>query len=101
MCCLPFAVANIRAEVATTLFATDATPSRGGAVSSEVDNLLAEKLYTLAEQRGCLIRLDGKAILDDKGEERLMPSTPLVDDLVLSLPWVEVASPRAVRETVE
>ena len=56
---LAFAAANTRAPMATFAYATDATPTSGGAVKSPLPGEIAEKLYAVSEQMGSISRLDG------------------------------------------
>jgi len=48
---LPFAVANIRAPISTTISVTDATPLHGGPVRSNISRHLAHPLYNMCEHR--------------------------------------------------
>jgi hypothetical protein len=57
---LLLAVANIKTEPSTTVLATDATPTCGGATEAKVDPVLAKALYRVAEARGVSARLDGR-----------------------------------------
>ena len=62
---LAFAAANIRAPMATFAYATDATPTSGGAVKTPLPGEIVEKLYAVSEpeQRGSISCLDGGAVL--------------------------------------
>ena len=64
------AQAHIRWPVSTQITATDATPSRGGAVSSTVSRELAHALYMTAELRGSTTTL----------RRDILPSLDSIDD---------------------
>ena len=66
--------------------ATDATPSRGGAVVTNVSHTLARRLYRVTEQKGCEVRLDWHDKLFEP-DLPLLPALPEVDELVRCLFW--------------
>ena len=58
---LPFARWNMRRPLSTTLIASDATPSSGGAVAAEVPESIIKALWKHTEVRGEACRLDRPA----------------------------------------
>ena len=86
MLLLPLAESDLRAPLSTTLWATDATPTGGGAVSCEVPKGVIEKLYEISEQRGAHVRLDGVRPGEDD-HQKLAGRSSEVGLLALSLPW--------------
>lgn len=55
---LPLAAWNMRKQFSSSLLATDATPSSGGAARTPASSLLAEELWHQSEVRGEVVRLD-------------------------------------------
>ena len=55
--CIP--TADLRAVPSPAVFATDATPSRGGVTTANAPFILARTLNRVAENRGSAVRLDG------------------------------------------
>ena len=55
---LPVAFWSMRKRLSTSLLATDATPSSGGAVRAVVPDALAEELWRRSEVRGAPVRLE-------------------------------------------
>jgi len=53
------AKANLRAQVSTRIYCSDATPAAAGVVEATVSRDLAEGLFDVAEHRGRYSRLDG------------------------------------------
>ena len=86
MLLLPLAESDLRAPLSTNLWATDATPTAGGAVSCEVPKHVIEKLYEISEQRGAHVRLDGGRP-GDEDHLKLSGRSSEVGLLALSLPW--------------
>ena len=80
---LPIAHAWIRAPVASRIAATDATPSSGGSCEVEVNSELASEIYRFTENKGCYIRLDGRADQRDT----LRPAAAPIERLCQSMPW--------------
>ena len=62
--------ANLRAEPLPEAYATDATPTRGGAIIANLPPILARALYRVAESRGASVRLDGG--LQHEAEAKLL-----------------------------
>ncbi|CAE7246419.1 unnamed protein product [Symbiodinium sp. CCMP2592] len=94
---LPFAVSSMRRRVSSTLLATDATPTSGGAVVTEAPEALAEELWRQSEVKGEAVRIDREL------ESVLSDSVPKVPSVFAStvgecLPWRVVAS-YSFRET--
>ncbi|CAE7224096.1 unnamed protein product [Symbiodinium sp. CCMP2592] len=88
---LPFAVSSMRRRVSSTLLATDATPTSGGAVVTEAPEALAEELWRQSEIKGEAVRIDRGL------ESELSDSVPKVPSVFAStvgecLPWHVVAS---------
>ncbi|CAE7273945.1 rluB [Symbiodinium sp. CCMP2592] len=88
---LPFAVSSMRRRVSSTLLATDATPTSGGAVVTEAPEALAEELWRQSEIKGEAVRIDRGL------ESELSDSAPKVPSVFAStvgecLPWHVVAS---------
>ena len=67
---LCISAADLRAEPSTEIYATDATPTRGGATVASVPPILARDLYRVAECRGTSMRLDGG--LQHEAEAKLL-----------------------------
>ena len=67
-----------------TIYATDATPSSGGAVEVKVNQKIAMALHRSAEVRGCHVRLDDLPGVD---MHKLVRPSADIDSLALSLPW--------------
>ena len=88
---LPFAVCSLRRRVSTTLLATDATPSSGGAVVTEVPGALAEELWRQSEMKGEAVRLDRGRDEALDVEEPKVPSV-FASTLGECLPWQVTAS---------
>ena len=97
---LPLAVADLRAPVGSTLLATDATPTAGGATKTELPENIAHMLYRRTEIRGAHLRLHHSD--PDWGQDsqvaRLSPRCSQIDALITSLDWV-VQSSYSFRET--
>ena len=55
---LPWATWHMRKRLSTSLLATDATPTSGGAVRADVSGELAQELWVRSEIRGEAVRLD-------------------------------------------
>lgn len=90
---LPFASANIRAEVSTTITATDATPSSGGTCHASIPISLARELYRSSEYKGAHVRLDdgsdpkhGNPVKFEKAEA-FISSSAGTDAIVSALSW--------------
>ncbi|CAE7920809.1 unnamed protein product, partial [Symbiodinium necroappetens] len=88
---LPFAVCSMRRRVSTTLLATDATPSSGGAVVTEVPGALAEELWRQSEMKGEAVRLDRGRDEALDVEEPKVPSV-FASTVGECLPWRVTAS---------
>ena len=88
---LPFAVCSLRRRVSTTLLATDATPSSGGAVVTEVPGALAEELWRQSEMKGEAVRLDRGRDEALDVEEPKVPSV-FASTVGECLPWQVTAS---------
>ena len=81
--------ADLRAQVSTTISATDATPQRGGACRAVLPQKLCNALYRRGEQRGehgCLRWTDVESELRPTRMQR--PTTEL-DEIVTCLPWTD------------
>jgi len=94
---LPFATWNMRTSLSPVMIATDATPSSGGAVVTEVPRPLARELWRLSEIKGEAVRLDrGETgeLLDDEPKE---PST-FASAVAECMPWA-VTSSYSFKET--
>ena len=55
---LPFATWNMRKGISSTVIATDATPTAGGAVTASVPKAVARALWRHTEVKGAAVRLD-------------------------------------------
>ncbi|CAE7196758.1 unnamed protein product [Symbiodinium sp. CCMP2592] len=55
---LPFATWNMRKHLSSTVIATDATPTAGGAVTARVPKAVAQALWRHTEVKGEAVRLD-------------------------------------------
>ena len=55
---LPFAVWRMRRQLSSSVLATDATPSSGGAVRADCPEALVQELWRRTEVRGAPVRLD-------------------------------------------
>ncbi|CAE7216591.1 unnamed protein product, partial [Symbiodinium sp. KB8] len=55
---LPFATWNMRKGISSTVIATDATPTAGGAVTAAVPQAVAQALWRHTEVKGAAVRLD-------------------------------------------
>ncbi|CAE8639344.1 unnamed protein product, partial [Polarella glacialis] len=82
---LPFLESDLRRPVGNTIWATDATPTAGGATETTVPPDLAEVLYTYSEQRGEHVRLDWTGL--ELPSERLAAPAVEIDQLVEALSW--------------
>ena len=82
---IPFATLDMRLPVSPTLWATDATPSTGGAAACRVPLCVAEELGKHAETRGAYARLNHAEDFDTT--RRLLPRDDGVREVVLRLPW--------------
>ena len=87
---LCISTADLRAEPSPEIYATDATPTRGGATVASVPPSLARALYRVAESRGTTIRLDGG--LQHEAEAKLLHKSDVTDALAMSLEWTEVSN---------
>ena len=65
-CLVPLLSTNLRAEVSSTIVATDATITRGAAVCASVPPLTARRLFADAEFRGADARLVDRVDLPDE-----------------------------------
>ena len=70
---LPFAVCSMRRRLSSTILATDATPTTGGACAAEVSPELAEELWRRTEIRGEAVRLDRR---QDLSLDAQLPDEP-------------------------
>ncbi|CAE8689793.1 unnamed protein product [Polarella glacialis] len=80
---LPFMESDLRRPVGDVLWATDATPTVGGATEVTVDSELCQLLYAYAEQRGEHVRLDWTG--NELPSERLAAPAAEIDQLVKSV----------------
>ena len=86
-----------RSAVSPHLWATDATPSSGGATVATVPGKIARALNRVCEQKGSNARLDD-SLQAELAVDRLRPRSPEVDQLISCLDW-SVASQYVFRET--
>ncbi|CAE7846871.1 unnamed protein product [Symbiodinium microadriaticum] len=93
---LPFCITDMRRYVSETLFATDATPTSGGAVRAQAPRVLVDELWRLSEHRGSPERLDR----DVDFFEQQVPKAPskFVSMVSECLPW-EVTAAYEFRQT--
>ena len=82
---IPFASLDMRLPTLPTLWATDATPSAGGAAACCVPVSVAEEIGKRAEMRGAYVRLNHAE--DFETTSRLLPRDEAMRELVLGLPW--------------
>jgi hypothetical protein len=75
---LPFMQSDIRSPIFDEIWATDATPTAGGATTAAIPNELGDFLYSHAEQRGSHVRLNVVENLT-VADLRLMPAGPVVE----------------------
>ena len=85
---LPFASFDLRRAVSSTIYATDATPTSGGACCAKVPSSLAEKLAEFAENKGCHVRLDGSNLESQKLSFRC----PEIGDVGKCVQWQTISS---------
>ena len=83
---LPLSHANLRSPVSTEAWATDATPSSGGATVTHLPGKLARAVYRASEYRGEHVRLDWGAT-DREYSDRLIGKSYDIDNLVAALDW--------------
>ncbi|CAE7210929.1 SMYD3 [Symbiodinium sp. CCMP2592] len=88
---LPFARWDMRREISSSLLATDATPSSGGAVDAPISEALAQALWKHAELKGEAVRLDGSGALEWLAP-RPMEASRFASSVALCLPWRVVSS---------
>ncbi|CAE7682844.1 unnamed protein product [Symbiodinium sp. CCMP2592] len=67
---LPLASWNMRSHISSSLLATDATPTSGGAVRAKIAPALASELWRRSEIKGAAVRLD-------PGSEHVLEAPPL------------------------
>ena len=85
-CCVaPLLYSDVSAPVSSTVVATDATPTRGAAVSAVVPQLTARRLFAGAEFRGADARLVERSDLQD--EDAATPADPVLAAAIASWPW--------------
>ena len=87
---LPFCVWHMRRSFVSSLLATDATPSSGGAVRAPVPGPLLRELWRRSEVRGETVRLDRSIEADFLEAEPREPSR-FASRLSESLDWKTVA----------
>ena len=87
---LPFCVWHMRRAFASSLLATDATPSSGGAVRANVPEPLLKELWRRSEIRGEAVRLDRSVEADILESEPKEPSR-FASRISESLDWKVVA----------
>ena len=80
---LPMAFANIRTEVSDRFVTTDATLSTGAATAGYASQHLADRLFHMAEHRGCHVTLRHGPLDADV----LVPELPTIEELVKCMPW--------------
>ncbi|CAE7813662.1 SMYD3, partial [Symbiodinium sp. CCMP2456] len=88
---LPFARWDMRRAIHSSLLATDATPSSGGAVEAPITEELARALWKHAELKGEAARLDDPGALQwlaPRAEE----ASRFASSVALCLPWRVVSS---------
>ena len=88
---LPFARWDMRREISSSLLATDATPSSGGAVDAPISEALAQALWKHAELKGEAVRLDGSGALEWLAP-RPVEASRFASSVALCLPWRVVSS---------
>ena len=86
---LAFAEWSMRRRLSSSVLATDATPTSGGAVRAEAPDSLVEELWRRSEIRGAPVRLDRSEIGD--GIEAPKEASQFASTCAECLPWVEVA----------
>ena len=86
---LAISTVNIRAPVSTTLYATDATPLRAGACSTDVDLRIAEAVYRACESRGSRVSLNANCATE---VGKLLLPVAQIDALALGLAWKSCGS---------
>jgi hypothetical protein len=91
---LPFAVWHMQQHLDTTLLATDATPTSGGATTAEVPEKIGRALVRHSEVKGEAGRLDG----DMPEHCRMIPCSKDIDQLAEGLQW-QVKSAYHFRQT--
>ncbi|CAE7434654.1 unnamed protein product, partial [Symbiodinium sp. KB8] len=94
---LPFAVWHMRTPLASTLVATDATPTSGGAVAVDIPRPLAQELWRQSEMKGEAVRLDRGAAEEVLCAEPKEPSV-FASTVAECMPWT-VTSSYSFRET--
>ncbi|CAE7376276.1 unnamed protein product [Symbiodinium sp. CCMP2456] len=94
---LPFAVWHMRTPLASTMVATDATPSSGGAVAVEVPKPLAQELWRQSEIKGEAVRLDRGVAEEVLCAEPKEPSV-FASSVAECMPWT-VTSSYSFKET--
>ena len=84
-CLVPLLASDLRAPVCSTIVATDATVSRGGAAAASVPPLTARRLFAGAEFRGEDARLVDRVDLPD--ELSAPPADPVLAASIASWQW--------------
>jgi hypothetical protein len=84
-CLVPLLSSDLRAPVCTTIVATDATVTRGAAVSASVPRDTARRLFAGAEFRGTDARLIDRIDIPDASAA--MPADPDLAAVLAEWPW--------------
>ena len=84
-CLAPLLYTDLRAPVSATVVATDATLTRGAAVSAVVPLLTARRLFSGAEFRGADARLVDRVDLPD--EAAALAADPVLAATIAAWPW--------------
>ena len=77
---LPLAYANLRSEVRSCVWATDATPTAAGATCATVPSKVARAIYRVCEQCGGNVRLGARSEMQPD-IFKLRPRSQHIDDL--------------------
>ncbi|CAE7732232.1 osm1, partial [Symbiodinium sp. KB8] len=90
---LPFARWDMRRAIHSSLLATDATPSSGGAVEAPITEELARALWKHAELKGGAVRLDNPGACNlEPLAFRPEEASQFASSVALCLPWRVVSS---------
>ena len=86
---LVFAEWDMRCKLSSSILATDATPSSGGAVRAEAPDALVQELWRRSEVKGAPARLDRNSATEEPPEPT--ETSTFASACAESLPWCETA----------
>ena len=87
---LVFAEWDMRYKLSSSILATDATPTSGGAVQAVAPHSLVQELWRRSEVKGAPIRLDRNLATEEPPEPT--ETSAFASAVAESLPWAETAS---------